>query len=182
MKRKLLFMSMILCLALGTIGCSKDEKKDDLEEQTVSVTEKETDENAVEDVRKEGIEKNQNLLTGNIDLSDEAVGKRPVAVMVNNVNDALPQYGISDADIIFEMTVESDLTRMMALYADYTKVPKVCAVRSCRYYYPVMAHGFDAFYVNWGFDETIREYVDSLGIPYFEIHLPSRRHSASTSL
>ena len=78
---------------------------------------------------------NVNLLTGLPTLTDEAVGKRPVAVMINNVEAALPQYGISAADVIFEIPVEYDLTRLMALYGDYTQVPDVCSVRSCRYYY-----------------------------------------------
>lgn len=51
--------------------------------------------------------------------------------MINNVEAALPQYGISAADVIFEIPVEYDLTRLMALYGDYTQVPDVCSVRSC---------------------------------------------------
>lgn len=102
---------------------------------------------------------NQNLLTGFGNLSEKAIGKRPVAVMVNNVEPALPQYGIAQADIIFELPVEGDLTRLMALYADYTAVPDVCAIRSCRYYYPAIAKGFDAFYVHWGIDQSVSSYV-----------------------
>lgn len=111
---------------------------------------------------------NQNLLTGIDDLSNDAIGKRPVAVMVNNVEDALPQYGIAEADIIFELPVEGNLTRLMALYADYTAVPDICAIRSCRYYYPAIAKGFDAFYVHWGSDPTILDYVNSLGIDRYD--------------
>lgn len=73
---------------------------------------------------------NVNLLTGLPTLTDGAIGKRPVAVMVNNVDAALPQYGISAADLIFELPVEYDLTRLMAVYGDYTQVPDVCSVRS----------------------------------------------------
>ena len=39
----------------------------------------------------EEIPANQNLLTGVADLTDAAIGKRPVAVMVNNVSYAMPQ-------------------------------------------------------------------------------------------
>ncbi len=110
----------------------------------------------------------ENLLTGTNDLTDEAIGKRPVAVMVNNITAALPQYGISAADIIFELPVEGNQTRLMAMYADYTQVPKICAVRSCRYYYPAIAKGFDAYYVHWGMDETVRSYVNSLKMDRFD--------------
>lgn len=98
---------------------------------------------------------NQNLLTGEFGLTPEAIGKRPVAVMVNNIFDALPQYGISEADLIFELPVEAGITRLMAVYGDYTQVPQVCSVRSCRYYFPILAAGYDAYYVHWGQDETI---------------------------
>ena len=111
---------------------------------------------------------NQNLLTGENTLTKEAIGKRPVAVMVNNIEPAMPQYGIEQADIIFEIPVEGNLTRFMALYGDYTQVPEICPVRSCRYYFPVMSQGFDAFYVHWGMDETIRPYLEEMGIERFD--------------
>jgi len=114
------------------------------------------------------IPENENPLTGVGDLSEKAIGKRPVAVMVNNVADALPQYGISQADVIFEIPVEGNLTRMMALYGDYTQVPKICPIRSCRYYYPALAMGFDAYYVHWGCDQTILNYLYSLEIDRFD--------------
>lgn len=111
---------------------------------------------------------NENLLTGEGNLSGEAIGKRPVAVMVNNVEPALPQYGIAQADVIFEIPVEGNLTRLMALYADYTTIPDICAIRSCRYYYPALAKGFDAFYIHWGSDQTILGYVNSLNIDRYD--------------
>lgn len=111
---------------------------------------------------------NQNLLTGLGNLSEEAIGKRPVAVMINNVEPALPQYGITQADVIFELPVEGDLTRLMAIYADYTKVPDICAIRSCRYYYPAIAKGFDAFYVHWGMDPSVTDYVASLNMDRYD--------------
>ena len=112
---------------------------------------------------------NVNLLTGLPTLTDGAIGKRPVAVMVNNVDAALPQYGISAADLIFELPVEYDLTRLMAVYGDYTQVPDVCSVRSCRYYYPILAVGFDAVYVHWGIDPSLlrRTTINSMEIDQF---------------
>lgn len=112
---------------------------------------------------------NVNRLTGLPTLTDGAIGKRPVAVMVNNVDAALPQYGISAADLIFELPVEYDLTRLMAVYGDYTQVPDVCSVRSCRYYYPILAVGFDAIYVNWGMNESVaRPTVNSMDIDQYD--------------
>lgn len=155
MKKSLL---VILAICLMATGCKKQENGDTgakVSEQAVSLFQ-------VPNLDEIPIPENQNLLTGWGSLSEKAIGKRPVAVMINNVEDALPQYGIAQADVIFELPVEGDLTRLMALYADYTQVPDICAIRSCRYYYPAIAKGFDAFYVHWGSDQTIVSYLKSI--------------------
>ena len=163
--KKRIYTAIILMglIMVALAGCKKEEPVEEVTEEVVEVVE-EVEETEPEEVLPE----NQNLLTGVCDLTEEAIGKRPVAIMVNNVEAALPQYGIAQADIIFETQVEGDLTRFMAVYADYTQVPKVCAVRSCRYYYPAISETFDAFYVYWGMDETKRDYVESLNLTDFD--------------
>lgn len=98
-----------------------------------------------------------NPLTGEFGYNADAVGKRPVAVMINNIYQSLPQYGIGAADHLYELVVEGGITRLMGVYADYTNVPDVCSIRSCRYYYPIIAYGMDAIYCHWGMDHTIAE-------------------------
>lgn len=105
-----------------------------------------------------------NPLTGEFDYSADSVGNRPVAVMVNNLYKALPQYGISEADIIFEIPMEAYLTRLLCVYSDYTDVPYIVSVRSYRYYFATIACGFDAIYVHWGQDESMMDYYYSLGM------------------
>ncbi|MFR7557388.1 MAG: hypothetical protein ACLUV2_07020 [Hominenteromicrobium sp.] len=34
-------------------------------------------------------------------------------------------------------------------HGDYTQVPDICSAH-CRYYYPLLAVGFDAIYAHWG--------------------------------
>ncbi len=155
MKKSLL---VILAICLMMTGCKKQENEDKVTKVSAEAV------SLFQMPNLGGIPEpaNQNLLTGWANLSEKAIGKRPVAVMVNNVEDALPQYGISQADVIFELPVEGDLTRLMAMYADYTKVPDICAIRSCRYYYPAIAKGFDAFYVHWGIDQTVTSYVKGI--------------------
>lgn len=112
---------------------------------------------------------NKNLLTGIANLSEQAQGKRPVAVMINNIEEALPQYGISSADIMFEIVVEGGITRMMAIYGDYTKIPRVCSVRSCRYYFPIFSASFDAVYCCYGSNKSLgTATLKRLGIDYFD--------------
>ena len=159
--KKLLCLSMILLMAFTMTACKK-------ETEEVTEPEVKVEEETVEEVVEEEILANQNLLTGIADLSEEAIGKRPVAVMVNNVPDAFPQYGVAQADIIFEVLVEGDQTRFMALYGDYTKVPQICSVRSARKYFPALSEGFDAVYVNWGRAPGIVDYLESLNLTHYE--------------
>lgn len=146
------FLALTLCLT----GCAKNEP---IEQSTAPESSAATEETATEESsEKENTSENStavNPLTGESGFNEKAVGKRPVAVMVSNVKAALPQYGIDDADIIYELPVEGGITRLMAVYADYTNVPDVCSVRSCRYYYPILACGMDAIYCHWGTDKTI---------------------------
>ena len=75
----------------------------------------------------------------------EAIGRRrPVAVMINNVQAACPQAGIANAGVMYEAPVEGGITRMMAIFEDYDNLEKIGPVRSCRDYYIFYASGFDA--------------------------------------
>lgn len=92
---------------------------------------------------------NINPLTG-LELSESAAGKRPVAIMVENSPDARPQWGLSTPDIVLEGLVEGGITRMMWIYADVTKIPKVGPVRSARHDYVEIAYGMNAVFTHWG--------------------------------
>ena len=56
----------------------------------------------------------------------------------------------------------------MCIRDSYTAVPKICAVRSCRYYFPAYSQGYDAFYVNWGIDDSIADYLEALNLDQYD--------------
>ena len=96
-------------------------------------------------------EGNVNPLTGLCDgISDEALNTRPVAVMVNNIIYALPQWGISQADIIYEMLAEGRITRFLAIFQDHSKIEKLASIRSARPYYIDIAQSYGAVYIHFG--------------------------------
>ena len=73
---------------------------------------------------------------------------RPLAIMIENHNQARPQSGLYAADIVYEMPVEGGITRFMGLY---TKLPGLIGpVRSCREYFVDRALEVDALYVHCG--------------------------------
>ena len=57
--------------------------------------------------KEEKKKENLNPLTGLYDVSKSGKGRRPCAVMVNNIAASLPQYGIYNADILFEIDRKS---------------------------------------------------------------------------
>ena len=157
-------IAALLCLLLlGAVlfGCGKPE----LEE----VSEPQTTEAATTKPAETGPTTDYNRLTGLDNLSKAGKGKRPVAIMINNIRAALPQYGIFDADLMFECVVEGGITRMMAVFADQTKIPNVCSVRSCRYYFPIFAKGLDAVYICFGCNPTLgKQALKNTAIDYFD--------------
>ena len=101
----------------------------------------------------------QNPLTGEYTLDFSAQGKRPVAIMIDNIGSSTPQNaqivqcGIGEADIVYETLVEGGITRLMAVYSDPSKVSKIGPVRSARYSYVELAYGLDARFIHCGADD-----------------------------
>lgn len=105
-------------------------------------------------------EGNVNPLTGLCDgISDEALTRRPIAVMINNMIQALPQWGISQADIIYEMLAEGRITRFLAIFQDYSKIEKLASIRSARPYYMDIAQSYGAVYIHFGGSEPAYEQI-----------------------
>lgn len=105
-----------------------------------------------------------NPLTGEAGYPESAVGKRPAAVMVNNINAALPHRGLSQADILYEVAVEGGITRMLAVFADIGTIPSVGPVRSARHYYIDLAAPYDPIYVHFGGSAPGKAAIQNNGI------------------
>lgn len=150
--KKAIAMILLGVMSLSLlVGCGKKEETPD-----VSDTEQETSISAPEEVPvsepeipavPEGMARS--YLTG--EWIDETIAnQRPLAVMLGNTKIATPQYGITDADVIYEAAVEGQETRLMAIFQDYANLEKVMSIRSCRHYYVHWALEFDAIYAHYG--------------------------------
>lgn len=94
---------------------------------------------------------NVNPLTGLCDgIVDAALERRPVAIMVSNSYDSLPQWGVSQADIIYEMLAEGRITRLLCLFQDPSKIEALASVRSARPYFIDIAQSYGAVYMHFG--------------------------------
>lgn len=102
-------------------------------------------------------------LTG--EKASDSADRRTVAVMVNNHPKARPQTGLSEADIVFELLAEGNITRFMALYQS-TEPKEVGPVRSAREYYFKLADGYNAIYVYHGAAKFVDEKLKASGVDY----------------
>lgn len=89
---------------------------------------------------------------------------RPFAVMINNINVAQPQCGISDADIIYEVLAEGGITRMMAIFSDVKNAGAIGSMRSIRTYYVDIAMAYGAVAVHAGYSEQAYQRIRSNGV------------------
>ena len=91
----------------------------------------------------------RSYLTG--EMVDVAkANRRPLAIMMSNDKEALPQYGINRAGVVYEAPVEGTMNRYMAILEDYDDLDRIGSVRSCRTYYTYFAKEFDAIYAHFG--------------------------------
>ncbi|MCM1192292.1 MAG: DUF3048 domain-containing protein [Butyrivibrio sp.] len=84
---------------------------------------------------------------------------RPIAVMTPNEHNAQPQYGISKASVIYEANVEGRMTRLLAIYEDWTDFEKIGNIRSLRTYYAYWAFEWDAFIIHIGHPYYVDELI-----------------------
>lgn len=126
-KRKMLFAMILGICILTLVGCGKEQIPDD---GTQSNNPSEAPEQKVTI----------------IDVNSKT---RPYAVMINCHNEALPQAGLDQAYIVYELMVEGGITRMMALFKD-KDIAKIGSVRSARIQYLDYVYENDAIYVHAG--------------------------------
>ena len=95
-----------------------------------------------------------NPLTG--EALEEVTENRPYAIMINNTAKAVPQCGISQADILYEIIAEGSVTRFLAIFEDLSDVNVIGPVRSVRpYFYQMAKHNRAILSSAGGSDEAI---------------------------
>ena len=92
------------------------------------------------------------VLTAEVEEKEVQIFKgndRPIAVMIDNHEDAWPQAGLQQAYMVYEIIVEGGETRLMALFKG-ADLEKIGPVRSARHYFLDYAMENDAIYVHFG--------------------------------
>lgn len=137
MKKKIMMLFLALSMTAACTACGEekepveivtfDEVKDDIQAE-----EEEKAEIIEEDVIPEGYYRSE--LTNEI-ISEELKDQRPIAVMVDNESIALPHYGLTQADVVYELmnsTMNGEITRFMCLVKDWESIEQFGSIRSLR--------------------------------------------------
>lgn len=99
--------------------------------------------------------------------TNELNPERAVAVMVSNQVQDRPQSGLTNADIVYEILVEGNITRFMAIY--HSNPPEVVGpVRSAREYFFTLAQGYDAIYIYSGAANFVNDMIKDRNIDHLQ--------------
>ena len=161
MKKALMVAAAALALLAGcgkraqesyvSVASTEEETTTVMEVTTAPEPETETEEETLETKEEEPEErvevdgKIKSYLTGEM-VDVEKANRRPLAIMMSNDKESLPQYGINRAGVVYEAPVEGSMNRYMAIIEDYDDLDRIGSVRSCRTYYTFFAREFDAIY------------------------------------
>ncbi|EMR05754.1 Putative lipoprotein yerB precursor [Bhargavaea cecembensis DSE10] len=85
---------------------------------------------------------------------------RPVLATLNNHPQARPQSGLAEADVIYEMLAEYEVTRLLALYQS-EMAETLGPIRSARDYFIELAGGHGAIFITHGQSPEAKSLLDS---------------------
>lgn len=116
-------------------------------------------------------------LTGMPNDGSYKVGQRMAAVMIANhagssSYNARPQWGISDADILFEIKAEGGITRFMAMFSGYDNLPdEIGPVRSARDQFFQLILPWQPLYVHIGESTVQSEFKKNYNYEELDLNL-----------
>lgn len=166
MKKKLLTVllaALAVCTCLS--ACTKNEEvKEEAAEEIVEEAEtaeptEEVVEETVEEETREGMYRSE-LTNEWIDAALE--NQRPVAIMVDNEKTALDHYGLTQADIVYEImnsTANGEITRFMCIVKDWESITRFGSIRSVRPTHFMVAPEYNAVLVHDGGPFYIEPYL-----------------------
>jgi hypothetical protein len=162
MKKKTVALLAALTLSASLFACGSEEADDVMSTETAATEETEDTADAAEieeEALPEGMYRSE--LTNEL-ISEDLKNQRPIAVMVDNESIALPHYGLSQADVVYEMmnsTLNGRITRFMALYKDYESVDQIGSIRSVRPTNVIISAEWNAILCHDGGPFYIDEYL-----------------------
>jgi hypothetical protein len=100
-------------------------------------------------------------------VSESVAAARPVAVVYNNHHKALPQSGLAQASLYYEVIAEGNITRVVAVFNDLQSA-KIGPIRSTRHYFLDLALDYDAVFVHHGGSPQGYEAIRRLNVDHVD--------------
>ncbi|MCR5251987.1 MAG: DUF3048 domain-containing protein [Lachnospiraceae bacterium] len=94
-------------------------------------------------------------------VSAAAANVRPLAVMMPTDKAAQPSYGISRADVLYEIMEEGNISRQMAIIPSWQDLSRIGNLRSCRLYYIYAAKEWDPILIHFGGVAYMKGVIDA---------------------
>lgn len=83
-------------------------------------------------------------------IDEELAEQRPIAVMYPINKEAMPQYGLDNIDVFYEILEEGKMSRQMAIMQDWQDLEQIGNIRSIRDYFVYAALEWDPIIVHFG--------------------------------
>ncbi len=163
-KHSLLFMVLVLTMMLLG-GCGGEKEPEEVEyeaTQPVDVTEQQIEKVEEEEPVDTHEGQAQSKITG-LWMDEEKANLRPYAFMINNIKFVNPQSGISEASVMYEALAEGGITRLLAVFEEFSS-ERIGSIRSARHYYASIADEYDAIFVHYGETKYATQKIKELGL------------------
>lgn len=89
---------------------------------------------------------------------------RIFASTINNIEEALPHRGISQADLFFEMFCNGYVTRGLAMFSNVTEVDSIGSIRSNRYNFTDLCQAYNAVLIHASASKAVLQDMKESGI------------------
>lgn len=165
-KKSLVLAAAMMAAALAMSACGSSSSTESEEPATtidfndVSSAVQEEEETATEvETEEESHEGMYRSELTNEWIDESLKDQRPIAVMVDNESTALPHYGLTEADVVYELmnsTANGRITRLMAIVKDWGSIEQFGSIRSTRptnimlaaEWNAVLCHDGGPYYIN----------------------------------
>lgn len=153
--KKIANILIMLLAVIAFVACKKDkndnydiiQELDDWDKPTITPTPLPTfTPTPISEENHEG--EMRSSLTG-LWVPKEIGSRRPYAIQFNNFKSVRNQWGIGEADIVYEALVEGGITRLLAIGENFTS-DRIGSIRSSRHYYVSFADEYDSIYIHYG--------------------------------
>ena len=157
------YLALLMILALLLTGCGKAEAPE-TEPSTEAPTTEATTEPTTEPTEPptEPAPVFHHPLTG--EELEQPLTTRIFGVSIGNTVQAMPHYGVSKADILFETFVNGLTTRRFALYSNIAEMEAIGGSRSLRIPFVDICVGYDALAVYAGGSDPVINHLNANGV------------------